>query len=361
MPDPQRRVPHPRSDLSSSDLNPRVNPDPEARLRSGDRQEVAKAPPPSALAPCAKCGYQNANVHRFCGMCGTPLPFDPAFWDQHLPFGFPRNASVRGDVAAPRPAARSEPVFPTLSLYANLNDPPEAEAADDQGVSDIGWLRQKNLSAGEPSAPRRWAWFLLAVFGVLLMGVFFYPRLRPHQRPSIPGEPSMPLSQRNSLPLNQPGTDGLSASVAPTPKHNPVTANPATGKPSAAHDLRNSVRKPIAEQGGSAFFSATPTEAEGATVTEASTANGSVELATAEAYLSGKNGSRNSAEAAKLLWRAVAKGNTTAILLLSDLYKAGDGVAKSCDQARLLLRAAVQKNVAEATPRLRELETSGCP
>jgi hypothetical protein len=251
-------------------------------------------------------------------------------------------------------------VFPTLSLYANLNDPPEAEAADNQ--ADIGWLREKNLSAGERSGPRHWAWFLLAVFGVILMGVFFYPRLRPHQRrPSIPGEPSMPLSQRNSLPLDQPGTDGLSASVAPTPKHNPVTANQATGKPSAAHDLRNSARKPIAEQGGNAFLSATPTEAEGATVTEASTANGSVELATAEAYLSGKNGSRNSAEAAKLLWRAVAKGNTTAILLLSDLYKAGDGVPKSCDQARLLLRAAVRKNVAEATPRLRELETSGCP
>jgi hypothetical protein len=253
-------------------------------------------------------------------------------------------------------------VFPTLSLFANLNDPPEAGAADEQDGSDIGWLRNKNLTAAEESAPGRRAWYLLAVFGVILMGVFFYARLHPHQRrPSTSGESSLPLAQGNSLPVNQPGPDGLSATLAPTPNHNPVVASPATGKPSAAHDLRNSARKTNAERSGNAFLSAPPTEAEGVPVPGAGSANGSVEVAMAEAYLAGKNGSRNSAEAAKLLWRAVAKENTTAILLLSDLYRAGDGVPKSCDQARLLLRAAARKNVAEATTRLRELETSGCP
>jgi hypothetical protein len=252
-------------------------------------------------------------------------------------------------------------VFPTLSLFGNLNAPPEAGDADEQGDSDIGWLREKNLTTAEESAPGRSAWYLLAVFAVILMGVFFYARLRPHQRrPSTSGEPSLPSAQGNSLPVNQPGPDGPSPTLAPTPKH-PVAANQATGKPSAALDLRNSARKTIAERSENAFLPATPTEAESATVTGAGTANGSVELAMAEAYLAGKNGPRNSAEAAKLLWRAVAKENTTAILLLSDLYKAGDGVPKSCDQARLLLTAAARKNVAEAATRLRELETSGCP
>jgi TPR repeat protein len=93
----------------------------------------------------------------------------------------------------------------------------------------------------------------------------------------------------------------------------------------------------------------------------ASTAAGAEELAQAEGYLTGKYGSRNSSEAARYLWKAVSKENPTAILLLSDLYLAGDGVPKSCDQARLLLRAAARKNVAAAAHKLRELQQTGCP
>jgi TPR repeat protein len=87
--------------------------------------------------------------------------------------------------------------------------------------------------------------------------------------------------------------------------------------------------------------------------------NGSVELATAEEFLTGKRGPRNSAVAATFLWKAVSKENTTAALLLSDLYRTGDGVPKSCDQARLLLYAAARKNVPEAGQKLRALQV-GC-
>jgi len=89
--------------------------------------------------------------------------------------------------------------------------------------------------------------------------------------------------------------------------------------------------------------------------------NGSQELALAEDYLNGRRGPRDSAEAAKFLWKAVGKENPSAILLLSDMYLVGDGVPKSCDQARLLLTAAVRKNVPQATQKLRNLLVSGCP
>ena len=69
----------------------------------------------------------------------------------------------------------------------------------------------------------------------------------------------------------------------------------------------------------------------------------------------------DSAEAAKFLWKAVGKENPSAILLLSDMYLVGDGVPKSCDQARLLLNAAVRKNVPHAAMKLRNLQTAGCP
>ena len=89
--------------------------------------------------------------------------------------------------------------------------------------------------------------------------------------------------------------------------------------------------------------------------------NGSEELAAAEKYLNaGPGGARDSQQAAMLLWKAVAKQNLTATLLLSDLYLRGDGVSKSCDQARLLLDAAARKGAASAAERLRNLQAFGC-
>jgi TPR repeat protein len=80
----------------------------------------------------------------------------------------------------------------------------------------------------------------------------------------------------------------------------------------------------------------------------------------AEEYLHPKRGPRNSAVAATFLWRAVSKKNTTATLLLSDLYRTGDGVPKSCDQARVLLLRGGAEECPEAGQKLRALQ-AGCP
>src|SRR5579863_8361914 len=32
----------------------------------------------SILVPCGGCGYENFPQHRFCGMCGFPLPETPS-------------------------------------------------------------------------------------------------------------------------------------------------------------------------------------------------------------------------------------------------------------------------------------------
>jgi TPR repeat protein len=71
-------------------------------------------------------------------------------------------------------------------------------------------------------------------------------------------------------------------------------------------------------------------------------------------------GVRDSSEAATLLWKAVRKQNTTAAVLLSDLYARGDGVPRSCDQARLLLLAAAKRGSPQAAEQLRQLESHGC-
>ena len=82
----------------------------------------------------------------------------------------------------------------------------------------------------------------------------------------------------------------------------------------------------------------------------------------AQRYLNAGPGTmRDSREASAWLWKAVAKQNLTATMLLSDLYLRGDGVTKSCDQARLLLDAAARKGGTAAAQRLRNLQAFGCP
>ena len=81
----------------------------------------------------------------------------------------------------------------------------------------------------------------------------------------------------------------------------------------------------------------------------------------AQRYLTGMNGqARDHAEAAKWLWKSIAKHNAEATLLLADLYLKGDGVSKSCDQARLLLDSAARKGSTAAGQRLRNLQAFGC-
>jgi len=92
-----------------------------------------------------------------------------------------------------------------------------------------------------------------------------------------------------------------------------------------------------------------------------SSATGAEELAQAKSYLNGSSGkTRDSSEAAKWLWKAVAKQNAEAADLLATLYLTGDGVTKNCDQARVLLDAAVRKGSPAAAERLTHIPEFGC-
>jgi hypothetical protein len=67
------------------------------------------------------------------------------------------------------------------------------------------------------------------------------------------------------------------------------------------------------------------------------------------------------AEEVRALWSAVGQGNTAAELTLAKLYLIGGGVAKNCDQARVLLRAAAKKGNSEAIAKLSQITRHGCP
>ncbi|HEY1468480.1 MAG TPA: PilZ domain-containing protein [Candidatus Acidoferrum sp.] len=75
-----------------------------------------------------------------------------------------------------------------------------------------------------------------------------------------------------------------------------------------------------------------------------------------------KSGDRDGGfqEAVRLLWIAVEKGNSRAEVSLAELYRRGEGVARNCDQTRILLTAAARKGNADAQRRLDKFLREGC-
>ncbi|PYT96203.1 MAG: hypothetical protein DMG38_24610 [Acidobacteria bacterium] len=61
------------------------------------------------------------------------------------------------------------------------------------------------------------------------------------------------------------------------------------------------------------------------------------------------------------LWSALQAGNMNAAVALADLYTRGEGVPVNCEQARILLLVASEKNNAEASKKLQGLDKGGCP
>ena len=93
---------------------------------------------------------------------------------------------------------------------------------------------------------------------------------------------------------------------------------------------------------------------------EASPDAGQAEFLQAVQILRGRNAGVDTPEAVRLLWIAVEKGNPSAEVTLADLYWHGQGVARNCDQTRILLTAASRKGSAEAQKRLQQFQREGC-
>lgn len=403
MPQPQEKIPEP-TELPNPELNPLLNPTlgknlgrwaqvyfttpPEKREQAvlellrelqgqvgpGDDEpsnevqapawlrQLEEASLPPAKLHCAECGHENAKEQRFCGMCGSLLTLDevsaprlqersevpPAVLDEI------RSTSISG----PRSTAETVPTSLFEVELPQANTAPTIEPELPKEPVEIHWLRDKNLTDSGPLRLRAGAKYGIALFAVFVVAVLFYAQSRSQGTGSTgPIRPQDIPSLRATAPA--PPRPAPAATAAPVPP--PASSSNAAG---------NANKPSVVIPAGVGELPATRPAHASEMTQNASAAlpgnvpigpgSGSAELATAEEYLSGKNGARDSASAAKFLWKAVAKENVTATILLSDLYRTGDGVPKSCDQARVLLDAAAQKNSTQAASKLRELQTSGC-
>ena len=318
---------------------------------------------------CAECGHQNAPQQRFCGMCGSRLVFSDSPSDSSVetatqPLGQTQEVS-------PLPTSSPDPVpsFGSLSLFAT---------APTNKDTEVQWLQEKTYDSDLDDGSQRSSAtkYLVTALGLMLLGVLFYAQWKPqksHQVAANSAGTPHPVAV-NQPALNQPTENHTPEPAATQPAPEPAANEAAPPDEAASKQSTQAPAReaPSNEQNPHANNPPPAVQTtEAAPVRKASTvqsqaapessAAGAAELAQAEGYLTGKYGSRNSSEAARYLWKAVSKENPTAIMLLSDLYLAGDGVPKSCAQAQLLLRAAARKNVAAAANKLRELQQTGCP
>jgi hypothetical protein len=286
----------------------------EGLSQSAESQEVA----------CSTCQHKNQRREKFCGRCGATLN--------------PASVAVNNsDSAAPQVTA-------------------EASAA--QSESDVQWLRERSLGSLYASPARVWRGWKYVVGGLIiaLAGSTYLqwaPKLQ--TRMSSPGittaspatAPEAQFPEGNSSTTAVAPETISSISKAPEIKPSFATANGSDQK-TALPGLQ-----PAAQKSSLLVAAPPPQSAIGGDT-------GDPELRLAQRYLGGSMGVRDSSEAAKLLWKAVRKQNTTAVVLLSDLYLRGDGVPQSCDQARLLLVAATKRGAPQAAEQLRNLESRGC-
>jgi hypothetical protein len=322
---------------------------------------------------CFWCGYVNGAEYRFCGRCGEALnsrptsspPYQREDRDTQNRHSKNRNLGVterKSDAyhlekydseynssqynTESRPElpaeaeARPEPVREPSEPYQWGSDPVPRILPSLEAVSSDDFLRRRadyssSRLESESSSHSLRPWFA-AVFAAVIVALAYTAWRSPWHHTPAPA----PANKGETMPaVAPPSAPRVTASPAPS---QPL---PSTGVPKAAPATSNPPTPAVSPE-------ETPASALG---------KDTAELDQARDFLDGRNGKqRNTAEAAEWLWRAVRKQNAEATVLLAGLYLRGDGVAKSCDQARLLLDAAAAKGRKDAAEQLQHLPAFGC-
>jgi PilZ domain len=192
----------------------------------------------------------------------------------------------------------------------------------------------------------------------------------PPAQPAAPGPPvaAVPPPTQSASSVPPPSATALPSSATQSVKDDAGSpaadnASPASGnQPLAVSTAALAPAVDSTPESRIAHFAAEPSP--GARPAESDSEDssadpGSADLALAQQYLSVKEGPDRTA-AANFLWAAVQKGSVTAEVTLADLYARGDGVEKSCSQARILLQAAAEKGGSAATHDLAPIIWRNC-
>jgi len=282
---------------------------------------------------CPSCGYVNRPKHKFCGRCGIRI-VPVAIEEQEPPADLPVSLGSTEYPESPIFGLESTPRWQSYRLYVGaglalvvsvLGYMAWRSAQTTSGVSHVTTEAPPAVTSPATSTPQA-------------------------SSPKVDTPAQTQTQSTGNKPESSPPGGGAATTVT-SPAEAPPKTRPANSSP-AVPDSASSENR--AQESGASE------DGVGAGAPDASGA-GFAELAIARDFLDGKNGKQQSrAEAVPWLWKAVAKKNIDATVLLSGLYLRGDGVPKNCEQARLLLDAAAIKGRKDAAVQLRNLQAFGC-
>ncbi len=339
---------------------------------NGENHPDEELPAPESLADpvgssliCGSCGQQSPRTQKFCGRCGAPLS---------MFLGARATAGVASEPLAPLAAAGWEPQTSVgrgsgeyaASSRAAFDLDLGNRATQDNGArqneahqAEGSFPRFGMLSADQPEPYTRHRYGLYAGLALaIVLGALIYMAWQSKTtfgRVASAPRVQAPAVQEPGPPKAQPIEPNLVPAAAGSASAKP----PSTSAEESEKMLQpSSPEKRAAEAQPANRAAPAPLRPAAPVTTEA---GGAAELGMAEKFLNPPPGvARDSGEAAGWLWKAVAKKNLAATMLLSDLFLRGDGVPKSCDQARYLLDAAARRGEKAAAARIRNLQAFGC-
>lgn len=325
-------------------------------LSSEIRQEPTKISPSvvssqSQGSTCFWCGYLNRQGHKFCGKCGEPLaaPFAdlPADRNAQVPnqAEMERKDQMRDGFDFSGPPPRILPSFESSSRETSSRGTTETgflrgESIQDDDEDDVQIL----MVEPERSSFRPWIAALLASVVVVIAFVAWHSSSFA-KNPASKNAATNEQAAGTELPATPPAT--VSSEPVETATTAKVNDNGAAQAPGSTSSKATPAGPALSNESGSQ--------------SSQTFGKGTEELIQAQDFLDGRSGKpRNTQLAAEWLWKAVRKENVEATVLLSGLYLRGEGVEKSCDQARLLLDAAALKGRKDAADQLKDLSAFGC-
>jgi len=294
-------------------------------------------------------------------MCGTHLPkfadapVSSSNYDEQSGSGNEIREAVRGEEAGDRFA-------PTPYVEESSSSIAESQGNPYDFSLFRSFRERDDLDYEQPASPP-YRYYIGAVLAILILVLGYMAWRGSHT--------SQDAQQGSSLPppvSRETGSAPTNPAVTPAPDSKaPKSAEPAPASPAkdiaepSADTTAQKAKGAAADSRAKHAPEASPKPVPRDNSQRPQQDNGAEELAMAQHYLSGGSGqARNTSEAAKWLWKSMAKHNAPATLLLADLYLKGDGVSKNCDQARVLLDSAARRGLAGAGERLRNLQAFGC-
>ncbi|HEY6769023.1 MAG TPA: hypothetical protein VI386_30135 [Candidatus Sulfotelmatobacter sp.] len=320
---------------------------------------------------CESCGGRNPMGNRFCGMCGAPLaqdnsvPFEPVSANKERSEPPAASQDFREEVG--QEFYRQHSIVPENRVSQNHRD---TSVRKEPEPFSTNWPSRPDVPSLIPEyepvlADRRRIYIGLAI-AILIAGLLFYAWRGSKDRAGASHSLPQPTPAASEPVIDQPAASAALQKMPPPPprtesRRAPGSA-PSVPKRAPMVAVTQSPRRPdTAPPAGPAPPQRSTSDQTSGPIVASLHGNGSEELTVAESYLNGTHGrARDTSEAAKWLWRSFGKKNASAALLLSDLYVQGDGVPKSCDQARLLLDAAARNSAPGAAERIRNLPSVGC-